>query len=119
MHENPALDPAAMHHNPNGTTDVGLAQVNTVNFNWTGLTMQTAMEPCQNLRAGMMVFFAKYNGNPPDEIKRAYAEGAMKRIAEVDASEQPQSPLPAAPNPFTTPARSTGELVFTTKRNSP
>ncbi len=63
------LDPAAVHRNPNGTIDVGLAQVNSANFGWLGLTMQTAMDPCRNLAAGARVLLAKYNGNPPATIK--------------------------------------------------
>ena len=93
QHES-GLDPAAVHRNANDTIDVGLAQVNSANFGWLGLTMATAFDPCRNLAAGARVLFAKYNGNPPDAGKAAYAEGVLSAIpagnatAEVGASQQ-------------------------------
>jgi Transglycosylase SLT domain len=86
QHES-GLDPSAVHHNANGTTDWGLAQVNSSNFSWTGLTPNTALDPCANLRAGAMVLFAKYNGNPPAAVKIAYANDVMRRL----------QPAPGAP----------------------
>jgi hypothetical protein len=79
QHES-GLDPAAVHHNANGTDDVGIAQVNTANFAWTGLTWQTALQPCASFRAGAMVLFARYNGNPPAPVKTAYANDVMNRL---------------------------------------
>ena len=35
--------------------DAGIAQVNTVNFKATGLTVETMFEPCANIRAGAQV----------------------------------------------------------------
>lgn len=107
QHES-GLDTNAMHRNSNGTVDVGLAQVNSANFLWLGLTMQTAMDPCMNLAAGARVLFAKYNGNPPDSVKAVYSAGIMARLSRVpttavaapndeapsleDAPGQPQTP---------------------------
>jgi 2-iminobutanoate/2-iminopropanoate deaminase len=68
------LDPAAVHHNANGTIDVGIAQVNSANFGWLGLTMATAFDPCRNIAAGARVLFAKYNGHPPDVVKAAWTK---------------------------------------------
>jgi hypothetical protein len=96
QHES-GLDPAAVRHNPNGTADVGIAQVNTSNFGWTGLTWQTALEPCANFRAGAMVLFAKYNGNPPDAVKAAYANDVLQRLQAPAAA--PASPPCPAPDP--------------------
>jgi len=79
QHES-GLDPAAINHNRNGSTDYGIAQVNSANFGWLGLNAQTAMDPCQNLRAGARVLLAKYNGNPPDADKITYAAAVMAAI---------------------------------------
>jgi hypothetical protein len=87
QHES-GLDPAAIHHNANGTVDVGIAQINTSNFRWLGLTMQTALDPCQNLAAGARVLFARYNGSPPDAVKAAYAASVTARISTIDGSAE-------------------------------
>jgi Transglycosylase SLT domain len=83
QHES-GLDPTIVHHNPNGTVDVGLAQVNSANFGWLGLTMQTAMDPCRNLAAGARVLLVRYNGNPSDVGKIAYASAVTARIRALD-----------------------------------
>jgi hypothetical protein len=100
QHES-GLDPAAIHHNTNGTVDVGLAQVNSANFGWLGLTMQTALDPCQNLAAGARVLLAKYNGNPPNVGKVAYASAVTARIRALDgdgAVTVAEIPLACAPS---------------------
>lgn len=97
LHENPRLDTAAVYHNKNGTDDRGLTMINDVNLGWLKLTPQTVFEPCANLRASIKVLFARYNGNPPDAVKRAYADGVMSRIQAIDAS------TPNTDHPATTP----------------
>jgi type IV secretion system protein VirB1 len=94
QHES-GLDPHAIHRNSNGTLDVGIAQINTANFGWLGLTMETAFDPCRNLAAGSKVLFAKYNGSPPDAVRSAYASDVMARISALDGQEAP----PVAPGP--------------------
>lgn len=42
------------------SVDVGLMQVNTMNFKWTGLTPDNAFDPCINLAAGASVLQAAY-----------------------------------------------------------
>jgi hypothetical protein len=91
------LDPMAIHRNANGTLDVGIAQINTSNFGWLHLTMETALDPCQNLAAGARVLFAKYNGNPPDVVKAAYAAGVTHQIAAADRLVAGSTGKPAAP----------------------
>lgn len=93
QHES-GLDPNARHLNPNGTWDYGLAQINTVNLGWLGLTSITVMEPCANLVAGARVLFAKYNGNPPAGVKAAYSASVMSKLgapAPQQVSVQPPS----------------------------
>jgi hypothetical protein len=94
QHES-GLDPAAVHHNANGTDDVGIAQVNTSNFGWTGLTWQTALQPCASFRAGAMVVFSKYNGNPPDAAKAAYADAVLQRLQSASGNPPAIPPSPS------------------------
>lgn len=86
QHES-GLDPKAIHYNHNGTVDVGLAQINSSNFAWLGLTMETAFDPCRNLAAGAAVLLARYNGSPPDPGKAKYAANAMAQIRAVDSAK--------------------------------
>jgi Transglycosylase SLT domain len=111
QHES-GLDPAAVHHNANGTTDWGLVQVNSSNFAWTGLTPSTALDPCANLRAGAMVLFAKYNGNPPAAAKIAYANDVMRRLR-ADAVDAP----PSAPSPVLLPGDIDSDTLFSESNN--
>jgi len=76
--------------------DAGIGQVNVRNWSWLGLTMQTALDPCRNLAAGARVLLVKYNGNPPDAGKIAYASDVLSRIGSVDV---PGPPAPSGPPP--------------------
>lgn len=106
------LDPQAVHRNANGSIDVGLAQVNSSNFAWLGLTAETAFDPCRNLAAGARVLFAKYNGSPPDAVKAAYSADVMRQVDAVGPAVRTTEP---APNPFQRPTRTGRSLMFTTK----
>ena len=44
--------------------DAGLAQINSQNWKWLGLTPETVFDPCTNLRAGERVILAGYTSNP-------------------------------------------------------
>jgi hypothetical protein len=102
QHES-GLDPTIVHHNANGTVDVGLAQVNSANFGWLGLTMQTALDPCSNLAAGARVLLVRYNGNPPDTVKAAYASAVTARIHHLDGAATSPVEVEAAPCPAVDP----------------
>src|ERR1700722_420576 len=111
QHES-GLDPVAIHSNANGTVDVGLAQVNSANFGWLGLTLQTALDPCRNLAAGARVLLTKYNGNPPDKAKAAYATAVTARIRDLgDAPSAPPSSLPDPPMMYAKPAKHVGRTL--------
>lgn len=79
------LDPTAINRNRNGTLDVGIAQINTSNFHWLGLNMKTAMDPCKSMQASMRVLLAKYNGNPPDDVKASYSASVSRLIPQAEA----------------------------------
>lgn len=100
QHES-GLDPTIIHRNPNGTFDVGLAQVNSANFGWLGLTMETALDPCRNIAAGAAVLLARYNGSPPDSVKAQYATGALAQIRKVDSPQTAASTAERTPPPST------------------
>jgi Transglycosylase SLT domain len=100
--------------------DLGIAQINTVNFGWLGLNVETAFDACQSFRAGSPVLFAKYNGSAPDVVRKAYAADVAAQIAGVDRVNA-VVPIPAPPPSATQeeaaiddrPADSTGEIDFT------
>lgn len=92
--ENASLNERAVNHNPNGTDDYGLGQVNTINLDWTGLRGHE-FEPCANLTAAAKVFLVKYNGNPPDQIKKVYAARALAQIARLRTPVSASEPNPA------------------------
>jgi hypothetical protein len=115
------LDPLAIHDNQTGHAyapataeeaeriaslllsqhhdlDLGIAQVNVRNFGWTGLSLHTAFLPCASFAAGAKVLFAKYNGNPPDSVKFAYAARVTRQIAADVASRTPDG-ADAPPQP--------------------
>lgn len=102
QHES-GLNPNAINHNSNGTQDVGLAQVNTVNFGWLGIhSIAEALDPCVSLTGGLRVLFARYNGSPPPEVAKAYAESVWARVKAIKAADhidQPSIPLPQPPRP--------------------
>ena len=50
MHESGGI-PGATNLNTNGTTDYGLAQINSSNLAWLGETPTSVMNPCQNIAA--------------------------------------------------------------------
>jgi hypothetical protein len=97
LQENPKLDLQAVNHNVNGTFDYGLAQINSANFAWLSQSMRTPVnertifDPCINLQAAMRVLFARYNGNPTDAVKAAYAAGVMAKIP-TGAEAPPRQP---------------------------
>jgi hypothetical protein len=100
--------------------DLGIAQINTVNFRWLGLTVATAFDACQSFRAGSAVLFAKYNGSPPDAVRKAYAADVAAQVAGVDRVNT-ALPIPARTSSAKQeevaiddrPADSTGETDFT------
>jgi hypothetical protein len=98
QHES-GLDPHAVHRNPNGTYDVGIAQVNSSNFGWLGLDMRAATDPCRNLAAGAKVLLVRYNGVPPPEIATAYAADVATKISDLTGTDTTSGPTadPKAP----------------------
>jgi type IV secretion system protein VirB1 len=58
--------------------DAGLAQINSSNWEWLGLTAQTVFDPCTNLRAGERVILDAYIRTP------STVEAALSRYGTGD-----------------------------------
>jgi len=50
-----SLNPSAIHHNRNGTVDVGLMQINSIWAEKLGKTWDHLNDPCTNLMAGAWI----------------------------------------------------------------
>lgn len=59
--------------------DVGLMQVNQRNWNWLGLTLEDAVDPCRSIAAGATVLtaFSSYNTGSPS---RGFVNGYVARV---------------------------------------
>ena len=88
-----------------GSLDLGIAQVTTGNFAWTGLTVESAFNPCRSFAAGSAVLLARYNGNPPDAAKAAYAADVTAHVRAIAGAPDPPKPAdpPAFVSVFTRP----------------
>ena len=63
----------AEHANSNGTTDRGIAQINSANWQRMGLTRESAVDPCLSLRASARILMENYHpaNNTPEEQQKA------------------------------------------------
>jgi type IV secretion system protein VirB1 len=97
---------------------LGLAQINRRNFERYGLTLESAFEPCANLRAGGGILAecfqrARVTRDEQQAVRAAtscyysgnfstgYAHGYVQRVVAADA---PAKPIPVVPAIRTTPA---------------
>jgi type IV secretion system protein VirB1 len=104
------------------SVDLGAWQINSRNLALLGLGIADAFEPCKAVAAAarLIQLFSRYNtGSPSRGIANGYAAAVMTAIHAVKAARPAMpamAPLPiSAPDPFTTPARTGRDLVFTTK----
>lgn len=75
--------------NRNGTADYGLMQINSANFSWLGLTPETALDPCQSLRAArdLLQSYSRYNtGSPTAGFANGYVQNVLARTTITGAS---------------------------------
>lgn len=110
------LNTQAINKNANGTIDAGLSQVNSSNWGWLGIhSLQEALDPCTNLRGGVRVLLARYNGNPPDTLKAFYSAAVL---ADVPVTSDPPVPIPAPEpvSPFSRPAKTGREVALSIER---
>jgi hypothetical protein len=91
--------------NPDHSRDYGLMQINSGNFGWLGLTVETAMDPCRSIAAAEKVLqtASRYNsGSPVKSINYALSVVAREHaLSAADAATTtdrlPQTNQPAPP----------------------
>jgi hypothetical protein len=89
------FDTDAVHHNPNGTDDVGLMQINTGNFPWLRITRDTARRPCVSIVAAVSVSLSVYNtGSRTRGIANGYAQRVLARLRSGATPVPPQQVPP-------------------------
>ena len=92
------LNPSAVHVNANGSRDVGLMQINERNFEWLGVTPQTALDPCQSIHAAgqLLQSYSRYNtGSPAAGFGNGYVRRVMTAV--VQTKEATAAPLQRKP----------------------
>ena len=77
--EESGLDPGAKNKNTDGSLDVGLLQINSGNFVRLGLTPETALDPCQSMRAASRVLLDAYDDGVTDRDKLRSVLRALSR----------------------------------------
>lgn len=82
--------------------DAGLAQINSENWEWLGLSVETVFEPCINVRAGERVLLAGYVTHPftkeaalsrynTGHRDRGVRNGYVNRVfSRIENSEKPE-----------------------------
>lgn len=103
------LYPERIHQNSDGSADVGLMQINSKNFDWLGLTMANALNPCVSIRAGAEVLtaFSRYNtGSPTRGIENGYALAVQGVHVETLTPPLSSADLPAPRSPNDPPLTS-------------
>lgn len=75
--------------------DSGLMQVSSKNFQWLGLTVETAFDPCQSIRAAAqhLTDASRYNTGSPT---RGFANGYVQKIVHATFNVDPAHPLDQA-----------------------
>ncbi|WP_436017612.1 lytic transglycosylase domain-containing protein [Phenylobacterium sp. LjRoot219] len=59
------------------SVDLGLAQINSRNLEWLGLTLEDAFDPCRNLEAASKVLVANYKTAAADQPPQAALRRAL------------------------------------------
>lgn len=72
--------------------------------------MESAFNPCRSFAAGSAVLLARYNGNPPDAAKAAYAADVTARVRAIPGA--PDSPKATRPESVFTRRVVARELDF-------
>jgi type IV secretion system protein VirB1 len=91
----------AIHRNANGTIDYGLLQINSANFTWLGVTAESVMDACTNIRAGAAVLTAvsRYNtGDPQRGFTNGYVRKVVANMTPATLTEAHRLPHPKPNN---------------------
>lgn len=115
-----AFDPRAVHKNTDGSIDAGLMQINSANWSWLGLTAETALDPCQSIRAAgfLLASYSRFNtGSPTAGIVNGYAAAITASVGAIRARDQHPAlvapPMQRDPVMEDRPAALTGKTGFT------
>lgn len=124
----------AENHNRNGTTDLGISQINSANWNRMGLTRENATDPCLSLQASARLLLENFHptNDTPEEQQRAlriavaaYNPGNPGYLHSIEVAAQrviPEIriagiPVPTAPSsPAVRPAQPSPTLTDVTAR---
>src|SRR5215510_11629964 len=118
-HHESGFDPTIIHTNADGSRDIGLMQINERNFGWLGLTMQTALDPCQSIRAAAQLLqsYSRYNtGSPNAGFADGYVRRVVSAIADIKGGKDATASAAAPPGP---PGPDTGWNVFAKSGGTP
>src|SRR5215510_9769539 len=101
-----SFDPTIIHANADGSRDIGLMQINERNFGWLGLNAQTALDPCQSMRAAAQLLqsYSRYNtGSPTAGFGNGYVQRLVASVAQMKESPAIHQPptLSGQITPFT------------------
>jgi type IV secretion system protein VirB1 len=113
-----AFDPRAIHKNNDGSIDAGLMQINSANWGWLGLTAETALDPCQSIRAAgsLLASYSRFNtGSPIAGVRNGYVAAVTASITSVKSTGRSATSPPAAPQDVAIedgPADPSGETSF-------
>lgn len=114
-----ALDPRYVNHNADGSIDAGLMQINSANWSWLGLTAETALDPCQSIRAAgsLLASYSRFNtGSPTAGIANGYAGTITASVEAVRGLDRRPALAASATREAVIedrPAAPTGETNFT------
>jgi type IV secretion system protein VirB1 len=106
-HHESGFDPTLIHTNVDGSRDVGLMQINERNFGWLGLNAQTALDPCQSMRAAAQLLqsYSRYNtGSPTAGFANGYVQRVVSAVADVRNSNGRSASTPESATPSSDPA---------------
>jgi type IV secretion system protein VirB1 len=85
------------------SVDLGLMQINAKNMTWLGLTIDTAFDPCESIRAAAkhLTQISVYNTGSPT---RGFGNGYVGKVLQARATifahqEAPQAPRSPDPTP--------------------
>lgn len=112
------------------SVDLGLAQINSRNLAWLGLTVEDAFDPCHNLAAAARVLQDGYGRSRADAVgeqpalrtalsyyntgnaRRGFANGYVAKVEKAAAQVVPAIQAGAAPEPEPAPPPSPSWDVF-------
>src|SRR3954470_7396840 len=92
------------------SVDLGIMQINSRNFTWVGLTVESAFDPCESIRAGATVLtgFSKYNtGSPTRGFSNGYVQRVLSRGRQLPIVPAVQKDTPSQESQQASPPRPT------------